>query len=195
MLKLLDINFNQPFTFLVLRLCHYECQLKNCREPQALNEFLNYIENRFMAIQSATSKSKNQSNYSEQEKNSPSKKPQKTLSEKNVSCVFCASTTHFIYKCSDFEKKSVNDRMTWAKSKALCMNCFSGSHRTHECKSKHLCRICKKKHNSLLHIEQKSATKQINANSAGVAERINDEVQTINATVALNYKASNYYTQ
>lgn len=38
---------------------HYECQLKDVREPQSLEEFFTYVENRFMAIQSANSKVNN----------------------------------------------------------------------------------------------------------------------------------------
>lgn len=40
-------------------LMHYECQFKDIRESQKLKDFLAYIENRFMALQSAHSKSDN----------------------------------------------------------------------------------------------------------------------------------------
>lgn len=41
----------------------YECQLANIREPQSLKEFLEFIENRFMAISSAENKSESTENF------------------------------------------------------------------------------------------------------------------------------------
>lgn len=157
---------------------HYECQLKDVREPPELEDFLSYIENRFMAIQSANAKSfqinRNEKTFSE-----------KTFTEKNQvekasnsNCVFCNSDSHNIYKCELIKKKEVNDRVNWAKSKALCMNCLKNNHKTQECKSKFTCKYCNKKHNSLLHINVEKNTK---ANTANVdtAKNLNQKVSAI----------------
>lgn len=43
-------------------LIHYECSLKDIREPQKLDCFLKYIENRFMALGSANTNNSNNIN-------------------------------------------------------------------------------------------------------------------------------------
>lgn len=61
-LKNMDIdaaNWNPFLVHLLIRkldpdtIKHYECQLTNVKEYQGLHEFLKYIENRFMALESA----------------------------------------------------------------------------------------------------------------------------------------------
>lgn len=42
-------------------LINYECQLKNVREVQSLSSFLNYLENRFVALQFAGAKKESNS--------------------------------------------------------------------------------------------------------------------------------------
>lgn len=126
---------------------HYECQLTDVREPQTLDDFLLYIENRFMALQSAQAKNDNF--------NCQSKKHEKPIYEKKLKCVHC-NEAHTLYKCSVFGKKTVQERIDFAKSKKLCLNCFADSHKTNECKSTFSCKTCKKRHNSLLHLETKN---------------------------------------
>lgn len=157
---------------------NYECQLKDVREPLKLHEFLAYIENRFLAIQSANSKLNNFANEHNNKKVENTKKP----SEKNVNCLFCASTTHSIYKCDSFTKQSVNERINWAKTKTLCLNCLAtNKHKTHECKSTYKCKYCQKKHNSLLHLQ--SDQKSVKANAANISE---NETENVNACIAAN---------
>lgn len=70
-----------------------------------------------------------------------------------IKCLMC-SEEHFIYQCKKFKSMSTNDRFEFIKSKNLCINCFKNDHRTNACKSRS-CRTCHKKHNTLLHFENK----------------------------------------
>lgn len=141
---------------------HYECQLKDVREPQTLDDFLTYIEKRFMALQSAQAKN---DNFNQ------SKKYEKKTNEKISKCL-CCNDTHALYKCSSFGKKTVQERIEFARSKKLCLNCFSDFHKTNECKSAFTCKTCKKKHNSLLHLETKTYNaNQTKSNVAQVSQR------------------------
>lgn len=67
---------------------HYECQLGDVREPQSLISLLSYIENRFMALQSAAIKSgtfgQSTSNF-----NNNSFKNRDQQKRVLVKCVFC----------------------------------------------------------------------------------------------------------
>lgn len=69
-------------------------------------------------------------------------------------CKLCQDT-HLLHQCSKFAQYSVQQRFDFAKSKRLCMNCLSPTHKTSECSSKHLCRDCSGKHHSLLHLNQR----------------------------------------
>lgn len=136
-------------------LVSYECQLDDVRKPQALSDFLTYLETRFMALQSANVKPE----IIQVNNGNRNNKPDCLLSggnkfdkTKQSKCLFCKGN-HFIAKCDGgFLKKSVNQRIDWAREKAICLNCF-GSHKTFDCKSKYSCRTCQKRHSTILHLD------------------------------------------
>lgn len=136
---------------------NYECQLVNVREPQKLENFLKYIENRFMALQSASAKTSFEKNAENKPENKSSlSHSSSSFSNSSKKCSFCDSATdHVIYTCPNFQKKSPEERFTWVKSNKLCINCLGDSHKVNSCKSKYKCKHCKKAHNTLLHLENK----------------------------------------
>ncbi|XP_070529902.1 uncharacterized protein [Cardiocondyla obscurior] len=70
-------------------------------------------------------------------------------------CSYC-SGDHSVYTCRDFVELSVVQRIAEIKKRRLCLNCLrSASHRAAQCPSGS-CRICKSKHNSLLHLPRGS---------------------------------------
>lgn len=68
---------------------------------------------------------------------------------RNVNCLYCKFNDHKIYKCPGFLKLNVDERFKFVKGNSLCINCFSGYHKTRACESRK-CSHCSKKHNSLL---------------------------------------------
>lgn len=66
-------------------------------------------------------------------------------------CVFCKGT-HYIQNCKDFLKLPNIDRVQQANNLKLCTNCLRDNHFAKYCRSGH-CRICRLKHNTLLHID------------------------------------------
>ncbi|XP_058978855.1 uncharacterized protein LOC131802550 [Musca domestica] len=76
--------------------------------------------------------------------------PQQNKPKNTQTCQVCKSN-HFIRDCSEFLKKSVNDRIHIVKTSHLCYNCLSSNHGVKDCKSRFGCRICTMKHNTLLH--------------------------------------------
>lgn len=182
-------------------LIHYECQLEDVREPQPLGGLLKYLENRFMALQSAKTRGeshydnyKNQSNNSKQERgenqyenhrnqsnNFKQEREERGKQEKQLKCLFC-NNGHVVSKCESFLKKRVEDRIDWIRNKQLCLNCFSGMHKTHDCKSKFSCRTCSKRHNGILHLDKKINERSVKANVA----RTSEETETfhVSANVA-----------
>lgn len=125
---------------------HFECQLKDVSEIPTLKQFLTYIETRFLALQSAESKTGFIGNT--QEKVEKAKSFDK--------CVIC-NDKHSVMKCNEFLKLNVFDRISKARDKKLCLNCLKDSHKTNECKSIFKCKECKKTHNTLLHLDSKKS--------------------------------------
>lgn len=143
-------------------LVHYECQLENVRELQSLSDFLRYLENRFMALKAAGAGqdfgSQNTSHYQKQNTSHYQKQNtsqfQKQTSEKLQNCLIC-NQNHSTSRCQLLLTKGVQERIDLARTKKICLNCLSGTHKTHDCKSQYTCKTCKKHHHSLLHLEQK----------------------------------------
>jgi len=77
------------------------------------------------------------------------------LGTSSGSCPACKGV-HQIYKCEQFKNMSVDERAAVVQSSSLCVNCLHHGHYIAQCKSKYVCKVCKKKHNSLLHFERKS---------------------------------------
>lgn len=151
---------------------HYECQLANIRETESLKEFLTYVESRCLALQSAESKSDNNSNNSN---NSSNSNYENSKEQRSIKCLFC-NEEHSLMKCQKFLKKETKERSEWVKNKRVCLNCF-GNHKLNDCKSKFTCKICKRKHNSILHFESST----IKANVAEVSEKIVEQSVQMNS--------------
>ncbi|KAL0870961.1 hypothetical protein ABMA27_004784 [Loxostege sticticalis] len=71
-------------------------------------------------------------------------------------CLFCSEQGHKVFSCEKFKKLSVEDRMKEIVKLRLCTNCLCEGHKSFNCRLKISCRVCKKKHNSLLHISKKA---------------------------------------
>lgn len=174
-------NWDSLLTFIISSkldpqtIVHYECQLADVREPQSLKDLLAYIESRFMALQLAAYKSDTFGN----EMNEKSQND-KERDKKQFKCIFC-SESHSVRQCQIFKKKSTNERFNWVKAENRCINCM-GLHKVSECKSKYSCETCKKKHNTLLHLEKKENEKYIKPNVAKKTEET--ETVHVNSNVA-----------
>ncbi|XP_063544857.1 uncharacterized protein LOC134753026 [Cydia strobilella] len=70
-------------------------------------------------------------------------------------CTYCKGE-HYIFNCKEFTKNSVEDRHDFVRKNRLCYNCLVPFHNVYRCKQKTSCRICKKRHHSLLHQTRES---------------------------------------
>ncbi|KAL0818485.1 hypothetical protein ABMA28_008940 [Loxostege sticticalis] len=66
-----------------------------------------------------------------------------------LKCEFC-SENHKIGNCKKFAKEDVDNRRSFIEKNRLCFNCF-GHHAAKVCQSTISCRVCKRKHHSMLH--------------------------------------------
>ena len=70
----------------------------------------------------------------------------------NVKCLSC-SHNHRLFQCSDFGKKTLEERLQFLRKKGLCNNCFARGHLAKTCDMPSLCRVkdCNFKHSTFLH--------------------------------------------
>lgn len=68
----------------------------------------------------------------------------------SVQCLFCGSSGHKIYKCSEFSSMSHSNKINFIKQQKLCFNCLASQHQIKDCQSKG-CFVCNRKHHTLLH--------------------------------------------
>lgn len=98
--------------------------------------------------------------------------------EREKACAYCKGD-HFIHKCKEFVKLSVAERHNAALKNKLCFNCLIPYHAVFRCKHKTSCRICKKKHHSLLHQDRSKPTEEKNTSSGTcVASQTEDATET-----------------
>lgn len=65
-------------------------------------------------------------------------------------CVVC-NQQHFIYYCPKFTSMSIDNRVREVSKLKLCANCLRSGHNTTKCPLKGSCKVCKSKHNTLIH--------------------------------------------
>lgn len=163
---------------------HYECQLKNIKETESLQEFLKYIESRCLAIQSSELKSFGN------EKSNFNPNLNSNTKERSINCLYC-NELHYLFKCQKFLKLDPKERSNYIRNKKLCVNCF-GLHKLDECRSKYSCKICNKKHHYLLHYGR-----EVKANVAKTTDTTkNDEIErnisSASANIVSNVAANSF---
>ncbi|KAJ8944266.1 hypothetical protein NQ318_009643 [Aromia moschata] len=143
------------------------------KEIPNVNEFINYLTNKCQILESLESQNKSlnvksntcgtentrlANNNRSFNRNSETKTLAHVTTENaSVQCNFCKGT-HLIYRCRDFLKLTAKLRFKEVKRLNLCTNCLRTDHTVSDCKSGS-CRVCAKKHNSLLHFDEVDTTK------------------------------------
>ncbi|XP_076810887.1 uncharacterized protein LOC143453439 [Clavelina lepadiformis] len=75
----------------------------------------------------------------------------------NKNCIVCQGE-HPIWRCDQFQKKSIQDRRRLVRNSGLCFNCLGAGHRSTDCKMTKKCKTCNKSHHSLLHVYMQSTS-------------------------------------
>lgn len=68
----------------------------------------------------------------------------------SMKCYAC-DQRHPLIRCFKFEKLPIAEKMNLLNSKRLCLNCFRNDHLARNCNSKYSCKVCQKRHHSLIH--------------------------------------------
>ena len=103
-------------------------------------------------------------------------------------CVVC-SGPHPIFWCQKFKSLPSIEKTNTVKSKGLCINCLSSTHRTPDCKSQRKCKKCNKSHNTLLHVDKKPEEQTEQATvQAMFTEGVGETTQVLLSTALVTIK-------
>ncbi|XP_071055017.1 uncharacterized protein [Onthophagus taurus] len=89
--------------------------------------------------------------------------------KQKLSCILC-KMNHNLYQCDKFLEKSPSQRFNIISDNKFCKNCLGYRHHTSKCNSNKTCRICNKRHHTLLHLNLTPLDKSSpNPNSTGTS--------------------------
>lgn len=148
----------------------WEDTLKDQNNYPSYGELIDFLENRALNCESRDL----EKNY-ETNKKDPSKKPfinsssfitnqrntvddnqkdsnyQPNATGSNQKPCICCAKVHLLIECPIFASKTPSERYDIVKRHNLCTNCFGRNHGVMSCKKQRFCKLCSKKHNTLLH--------------------------------------------
>ena len=81
-------------------------------------------------------------------------------------CPVCGDR-HKAAKCNIFCGMSLSDRRSAIRDKNMCFGCLARGHHSKECKNRHVCAVCSKRHPTLLHdysLQSQSGTAPVSDN-------------------------------
>lgn len=151
----------------------YEQSRENPTKEQKLSEYFDFMHKRCQVLEAI------EGNMKHSEKSEMKKSFQPFAKEK---CALCNDANHAIYMCEKFKKMTTMERREIVKQKSLCLLCLKGNpkHVAADCKFKKMCPHCNKRHNGLLHMNEKQEKKPTqtvkHAHVATTEENIEDIV-------------------
>ncbi|CAK1547419.1 unnamed protein product [Leptosia nina] len=86
-------------------------------------------------------------------------------------CPHC-DEAHALLECVNFQKAPVRERWHIVKQNRICFKCLGGKHRKESCR-KPPCRICKKWHHALLHVDVRTEEREPTTSEMNVTAAVN----------------------
>lgn len=135
----------------------WETTLTTNNELPQLSELIQFLENRFRSLEAIACKTPSTHPVSELKS---IRKPQNSnsfLTNSSIKCNMC-DESHYLRHCQSFLSLNIPDRIKFVQLRKLCTNCLVQGHSNSQCRNKANCFKCKKRHNTLLHLEQNPTT-------------------------------------
>lgn len=161
----------------------WEQSLPDTNVP-ALSKLFDFMEHRARAL-AASTMSNQRSTYQPPPQRSTTKQVQNHhLSTKP--CRLSCQEQHPLFRCPVFFHQTTSQRLDTVKKFKLCENCLSDSHAVSACKSVHRCKMCNKRHHSMVHVMERPS-------STG-GGRQNQQQQQAEGSVPATGTTSNHHT-
>ncbi|KAK7909491.1 hypothetical protein WMY93_014175 [Mugilogobius chulae] len=110
-------------------------------------------------------------NTSTQPKSFAQDKQETNSSKPKFPCTVCKSEDHAITKCPAFAAKSVEDKKAFIHENKLCFGCLRKGHVTKDCKRRHTCNTCSRRHPTCLHEDKRQNSVEATTNSSTSTEK------------------------
>lgn len=156
----------------------WEEHIRTLPARHTLDDFFTFLRNRAEIIQSVNeNKLETKSKHAHQPHSSTSQFRTQSKSFVSTSketipnfkstfeCPMCKGA-HRIYECTTFKSKSAEDRHSFINNANMCHNCLRPGHKTQACRLPGSCRLCKSRHNTLLHLSNNSISTNNNVNNS-----------------------------
>ncbi|XP_045450171.1 uncharacterized protein LOC123658924 [Melitaea cinxia] len=167
-LKNLNLNIDNWDVLIIYILClkldtesrrQWEAKVCNLtQELPTIDQFKLFLEQRFRSLEFSDNKNSKHCN-----KNVTAKSFHVTA----TACPYCKES-HKLCFCKKFCKENIDSRRGFVQSRGLCFNCLGPNHSVISCHQSTRCRVCKKRHHSLLH--PKTAPQQSEENNSGAKD-------------------------
>ena len=135
----------------------WEGTIKNSEKP-SLKDLIIFLEQKCKLLEAVEDRSvsKNKPQQVKGRSNNISVNYAATVKD----CSLCPGSSHPIFSCSKFKAMKMPERESHVRKVGLCFNCLSSyDHRSRNCGAGS-CKLCGKRHNSLLHYPQKPGETQ-----------------------------------
>ncbi|CAI5642237.1 unnamed protein product [Oreochromis niloticus] len=106
-------------------------------------------------------------------------------------CLFCKEESHGIAKSPAFAAKTSDDKKVFIQENHLCFGCLRRGHVTKECRGRHSCSKCGRRHPTCLHTERVNEPKERKTeDSKSPDEDANKEVHNVMTHVLIRKTSS-----
>ena len=85
-------------------------------------------------------------------------------------CMFCQDSRHRLHHCPEFKGKALEERRKYVKEKKLCYGCLRTGHNAKDCRNRHTCDNCERRHPTLLHGDNYAKAKPTSVSNPGTTE-------------------------
>uniref|UniRef100_A0A6P7H4B6 Uncharacterized protein LOC114345914 n=1 Tax=Diabrotica virgifera virgifera TaxID=50390 RepID=A0A6P7H4B6_DIAVI len=133
--------------------CESQTSSNNKSVPPTLEEFASFIRKRADLLETLSLAKETKGNKSRVSYHNQAGENQGKDNIKQVSCIYCKQSQHFIQGCPEFLNLSVEQRTQAVNKHHLCVNCLRNNHNVRRCFAGP-CRKCGQRHNTLLHVDK-----------------------------------------
>ena len=171
------------------------------KDPPNLDNLLEFLDRRAEALHTTDTKStdfklSSSTGFKHGKGNQQSGKKRisaASVEQKGQKCAHCDANNHLIFQCRTFSSLSPQERKQWVIQHQRCFQCLAATHMISHCNSKRLCNVCHGKHNTLLHLDTRSA--DVNGQRSTGAAMPAAQISTVPAVSNLNPMSDSFSPQ
>ena len=155
---------------------------KSSDDLPSFKQFCEFLETRFRALECIEPKTKSKGN------NSATSHAKAMHGAVKGLCPHC-SEGHRLSACKKFGQLDIDERRAISQSLGVCFNCLGNNHTSKFCRVLSKCRICQRKHHTLLHPKNQSGASEAATPTVPTAphESTSEKVPDVSTNIATHF--------